>query len=147
MNDWVHGNSSVAFVEELTGGIPVADSLLLGGLNTFKCSNQDPFCCASCSNTTPECNITSEFCCTPDSRCFKGDKKQTGGTFNKTVTAGKRYLLKLINASSEAMFIFSIDGHDLEVIATDLVPIEPYTTDSIFIGIGISSSHKLWTLC
>jgi len=34
------------------------------------------------------------------------------------------------------MFIFSIDGHDLLVIATDLVPIEPYTTDSIFIGIG-----------
>jgi len=34
------------------------------------------------------------------------------------------------------MFIFSIDGHDLEVVETDLVPIEPYKTKSIFVGIG-----------
>lgn len=34
------------------------------------------------------------------------------------------------------MFIFSIDGHRLKVISADLVPILPYETDSIFIGIG-----------
>lgn len=34
------------------------------------------------------------------------------------------------------MFIFSIDDHDLEVIAADLVPIEPYITDSVFVAIG-----------
>ena len=34
------------------------------------------------------------------------------------------------------MFIFSIDGHNLTVIETDLVPIKPYTTESLFIGIG-----------
>lgn len=136
MNDWVHANTSDAFTEELAGGIPVADSLLLGGLNTFKCSNEDPYCCVSCNNNAPECAVNPRFCCTPDQRCFKDGVKQTGGTFNKTVTADKRYLLKLINASSEAMFIFSIDGHDLLVIATDLVPIVPYTTDSVFIGIG-----------
>ena len=34
------------------------------------------------------------------------------------------------------MFIFSIDGHTLQVISNDLVPIVPYTTDSLFVGIG-----------
>lgn len=53
------------------------------------------------------------------------------------IEKGKRYLLRLVNASAESMFIFSIDGHKLEVIATDLVPIRPYITDSIFIGIGM----------
>ena len=42
----------------------------------------------------------------------------------------------MINSSAEAMFIFSIDGHDLTVVQTDLVPIHPYQTQSIFVGIG-----------
>lgn len=45
-------------------------------------------------------------------------------------------MLRLTCASAEAMFIFSIDGHNLTVIANDLVPIQPYTTKSLFIGIG-----------
>ncbi|KAK5124046.1 hypothetical protein LTR85_002243 [Meristemomyces frigidus] len=145
MQDWVHGNTSDAFKEELTGGIPVADSLLLGGLNKFKCSNQDLLCCNSCSNTTNECKINAEFCCQPDPRCtanitlpngLNTTAKQVGGTYSQTFQTGKRYLFKLINTSAEAMFIFMIDGHDLLVIEADLVPIRPYLTDSIFIGIG-----------
>ncbi|KAF2212680.1 hypothetical protein CERZMDRAFT_40654, partial [Cercospora zeae-maydis SCOH1-5] len=104
MQDWVHENTSVAFKQELAQAIPVADSLLLGGMNQFKCSSLDPKCC--------------------------------GGRFNKTFVEGKRYLLQLINASSESMFIFAIDDHDLEVIQADLVPIVPYTTDSVFVAIG-----------
>lgn len=34
------------------------------------------------------------------------------------------------------MFIFSIDDHDLNVVQNDLVPIHPYKTKSIFVGIG-----------
>ncbi|KAK6393792.1 hypothetical protein LTR65_002169 [Meristemomyces frigidus] len=123
MQDWVHDNTSVAFREELTGGIPVADSLLLGGLNKFKCSNQDPLCCNSCSSTTNEYGTHQT-------------APQKGGTYSQTFTPGKRYLFKLINTSAEAMFIFMIDGHDLLVIEADLVPIRPYSTDSIFLGIG-----------
>jgi len=152
MQDWVHDNTSLAFKEELAGGIPVADTLLLGafnntGMGKYKCSNMDPLCCNSCSNTTPECLHVpnSEFCCQPDPRCVANITRadgtvvhtnQTGGTYNQTFTAGKRYLLKLINTSSESMFVFSIDAHDLLVIEADLVPIQPYLTDSIFVGIG-----------
>ncbi|KAK8195857.1 hypothetical protein M8818_007008 [Zalaria obscura] len=31
MSDWVHDNASVSFLQELNGGIPVMDSLILGG--------------------------------------------------------------------------------------------------------------------
>lgn len=91
------------------------------------------------------CNATDSFCCSgnnPDPRCGCNPRSKTGncgsfGTyFEKTFVAGKRYLLRLINASAESMFIFSIDGHEMEVIQTDLVPIKPYNTSSLFLGIG-----------
>ncbi|KAF2187676.1 multicopper oxidase [Zopfia rhizophila CBS 207.26] len=49
---------------------------------------------------------------------------------------GVRYLLRLINTSVDTTFIFSIDGHKLRVVEMDFVPIKPYTTDSVLIGIG-----------
>lgn len=49
---------------------------------------------------------------------------------------GKRYLLTLINSAFDSTFIFSIDNHSLEVIASDFVPIESYTTNSVLVGIG-----------
>lgn len=142
MQDWVHENSSIAFKQELAKAIPVGDGLLLGGVNQFKCSSLDPKCCDACNSAT--CDIAEgenpEYCCTPDPSCFKtvnGVKTiLKGSKYNQTFEEGKRYLLQLINASSESMFIFSIDDHDFEVIAADLVPIVPYKTDSVFVAIG-----------
>ncbi|GLA74358.1 hypothetical protein AtubIFM55763_005599 [Aspergillus tubingensis] len=54
----------------------------------------------------------------------------------KKVTKGKKYLLRLINASTDTAFIFSIDQHKMTVIGTDLVPISPYLKDTLYIGIG-----------
>lgn len=48
----------------------------------------------------------------------------------------KRYLLRLINTSFGSTFIFSIDHHWLRVIEADFVPIEPYWTTHILVGIG-----------
>jgi hypothetical protein len=48
----------------------------------------------------------------------------------------KRYLMRLINTSFEATFIFTIDNHLLQVTTSDFVPIKPYTTTSVLIGIG-----------
>jgi len=136
MNDWVHENTSLAFKQELGGGVPLADSLLLGGHGNYKCSDLDPDCCSQCRNCAP--GVDSEFCCNPNPLCTQGGKQLTGSTYTKTFVKGKRYLMKLINGSAAAMFIFSIDGHDLEVVQTDLVPIVPFKTDSLFIGIGES---------
>lgn len=49
---------------------------------------------------------------------------------------GRRHLLRLINTAVDATFIFSIDHHYITVIGMDLVPIVPYRTNSVLIGIG-----------
>ncbi|KAI4287115.1 MAG: hypothetical protein L6R35_003630 [Caloplaca aegaea] len=53
-----------------------------------------------------------------------------------TVTRGKKYLLRLINTSVDTTFVFAIDHHNITVISSDFVPIQPYTTDHVAIGIG-----------
>jgi FtsP/CotA-like multicopper oxidase with cupredoxin domain len=50
--------------------------------------------------------------------------------------AGRRYLLRLVNVATDGHFQFSIDGHNLTIIANDLVPIVPYEADSVQISIG-----------
>ncbi|KAI4602002.1 hypothetical protein KJ359_010868 [Pestalotiopsis sp. 9143b] len=61
---------------------------------------------------------------------------ETGSRYETTFEAGKRYLLRLVNAAADSHFHFSIDNHTLEVIASDFVPIEPYTTDVVSIAMG-----------
>lgn len=65
-----------------------------------------------------------------------GDTSQTGRRFNMSMIPGKSYRLRLGNAACDTHFKFSIDHHRLTVIATDLVPVQPYTTDVIDIAIG-----------
>lgn len=60
----------------------------------------------------------------------------TGYRFNTSVTSGSTYLLRLVNGAIDTHFKFSIDNHTLTVIASDLVPIVPYTTEVLDIAIG-----------
>jgi FtsP/CotA-like multicopper oxidase with cupredoxin domain len=53
-----------------------------------------------------------------------------------TLTKGKQHRLRLINPSADNTFTVSIVGHDMTIIQTDFVPIKPYKTDSIYMGIG-----------
>ena len=50
--------------------------------------------------------------------------------------SGKTHLLRLINPSSEAIIYFSIDQHNLTVIANDFVPVKPYSADFVTLGVG-----------
>lgn len=68
----------------------------------------------------------------------------TGSYFNTTFTKGKKHVLRLINGSAGTHFIFSIDNHNFTVVENDLVPIEPYVTTSLRIGIG-EYYRKRWT--
>ncbi|MCJ1459684.1 hypothetical protein MMC28_010063 [Mycoblastus sanguinarius] len=49
---------------------------------------------------------------------------------------GKKYRLRLINASAEGIQKFSIDGHKMTVMANDFVPIQPYETEIVTLGVG-----------
>lgn len=53
-----------------------------------------------------------------------------------TFQEGKSHRLRLINAGAAGQQFFSIDGHEMTVIANDYVPIKPYTTNTVFLGIG-----------
>ncbi|KAK2614816.1 hypothetical protein N8I77_001615 [Diaporthe amygdali] len=59
------------------------------------------------------------------------------GEYGKlTLTPGKRHRLRLINTSVDNHFQVSIVNHDMTVIASDFVPVNAFTTDSLFIGVG-----------
>ncbi|KAI0002690.1 multicopper oxidase [Xylariaceae sp. FL0662B] len=75
---------------------------------------------------------------TPPNALINGTNvyNNSGSRFQTTFTAGTRYRLRLVNGAMDNFFKFSIDNHTLTVIAADLVPIVPYTTDMVSIGIG-----------
>ncbi|KAI1501910.1 multicopper oxidase [Biscogniauxia marginata] len=62
--------------------------------------------------------------------------EEGGSRFQTSFTAGTSYRLRLINGAMDNHFKFSIDNHTLTVIAADLVPVVPYTTNMVSIGIG-----------
>jgi FtsP/CotA-like multicopper oxidase with cupredoxin domain len=60
-----------------------------------------------------------------------------GGEYQKvTLTRGKRHRLRLINTSVENTFTVSLVGHTMTVIANDFVPVNSYTVDSLYLGVG-----------
>jgi len=59
-----------------------------------------------------------------------------GERWSMTVTKGKTYRLRVLNAAIQSTFKFYIDGHKFTVIAADLVPIVPYETNIINVNNG-----------
>ncbi|PTB35045.1 multicopper oxidase [Trichoderma asperellum CBS 433.97] len=59
-----------------------------------------------------------------------------GHRFNTSFTEGKTYRLRLVNGAIDSHFKFSIDNHTMQVIANDLVPITPFNTSILSIGMG-----------
>lgn len=65
-----------------------------------------------------------------------GDADQTGYRWNTTLTEGTTYRMRLVNAAVDTHWKFSIDNHTIGVMAMDLVPLEPYNTTTLSIGMG-----------
>ncbi|KAI8944818.1 multicopper oxidase [Xylaria longipes] len=59
-----------------------------------------------------------------------------GSRFNISFTSGTWYRMRLVNGAVDSHFKFSVDNHTMTVIAADLVPIEPYNTTVLSIGMG-----------
>jgi hypothetical protein len=55
---------------------------------------------------------------------------------NVTLTPGKRHRLRLINPSVENHFSVTLQNHSMTIIASDLVPVNAQTVDSVFLGVG-----------
>ncbi|KAF2436984.1 laccase-1 precursor [Tothia fuscella] len=106
LSDWYHKDYFSITQDTMAGRIPSSDNNLINGKMNYPCAN-------------------TTFACTPNAGVSKFHFK-----------AGKKYRLRLINTSAEGIQKFTIDGHTFTVIANDFIPINPYTTDVITLGVG-----------
>jgi len=89
-------------------GATVSDNNLINGKNNFNCSS---------TNLPNPCNSNAGL-----------------SIFN--FEPGKWHRLRLINTGAEGLQHFSIDGHTMDIIATDFVPIVRTTFKVVPLGIG-----------
>lgn len=87
---------------------PVAENGLINGMNPYDCSGSK------------------------DAACVGGVTDR----FETTFEQGKKYLFRVVGAQADGWMKFAMDGHNLTVIANDLVPIEPYVTDNVVLASG-----------
>ena len=108
MSDWYHHDAFGLFYHETnTPHAALPVSTVLAGKGTFSCdSATDPLC--------------------------TGQQERHEIVFEK----GKKYKIGLVNTASLLTYKFWIDGHIFTVVETDLVPIKPYVTDVLILGIG-----------
>ncbi|KAK0712901.1 multicopper oxidase-domain-containing protein [Lasiosphaeria miniovina] len=75
-----------------------------------------------------------------DNVLFNGKNRNPatgGGSYAKfTLTPGSKHLVRLINPSVHNSFTLTLVGHSFTIVATDLVPVQPVTVTSLYIGIG-----------
>lgn len=107
LSDWSHIPASELWDTARQGAPPTLENGLINGTNTFDCTDSK------------------------DSNCIGGGKK-----FETVFESGKKYRIRIINSAIEGHFQFSIDGHNLTVIGNDLVPLVPYSADSVVISMG-----------
>ncbi|USW51556.1 Putative multicopper oxidase, type 1, multicopper oxidase, copper-binding, cupredoxin [Septoria linicola] len=113
INDWFH-EDYFSLVEQVMAPAaekrppPLSNNNLINGKMNYPCAN-----------------ATAGYKCTPNA-----------GVSKFHFESGKTYRLRLINAGAEGLQKFSIDGHRLTVFANDFVPIVPYDTDVVTLGVG-----------
>jgi FtsP/CotA-like multicopper oxidase with cupredoxin domain len=88
----------------------LSDNNLINGKMHFDCSTVTP------GDTTPCAN--------------------NAGISKFKFQTGKRHRLRLVNTGGDGVQRFSIDEHTLTVIAEDFVPVKPYNTTVVTLGVG-----------
>lgn len=106
LSDWYHQDYFTLVNQTMHGGVPVSNNNLINGKMNYPCVN-------------------TTLACTPNA-----------GVSKFSFAPGKKYRLRLINASGEGIQKFSIDGHTMTVIQNDFVPVKPYTTNVVTLGVG-----------
>ncbi|KAK0707618.1 ascomycete fungal laccase from thielavia arenaria [Lasiosphaeris hirsuta] len=126
----INGPASLPFDIDL-GAFPISDWYYGAADNIYARVNDptNPFIPGSPGSPPPSDNIF-----------FNGtnvNPNGPGGSYAKVVlTPGKRHLLRLINPSVDNTFTVSIVGHSMTVVANDFVPVNAYTTRSLYLGVG-----------
>lgn len=106
LEDWYHPDYFTLVANAMVGRFPRSDNVLINGKMNYPCAN-----------TTLPC-------------------QEEAGISKFKFESGKKHRLRLINAGTEGTLKFSIDGHSLSIIAQDLIPVEPYSTNVVTLSIG-----------
>ena len=88
--------------------VPASDNSLINGKNNYNCSMA-----------------------TGNATC-----RENAGLAKFKFTSGMTHRLRLMNTGAAALIHFSIDGHSLQVIATDFTPVETYETQFVTLGVA-----------
>lgn len=107
IQDWDHTPAEQLWLKAKNGGPPSMDNTLINGTAPY-----------SCTGST-------------NANCIGG-----GAYFETVFDAGTSYKIRVINVGIDMTFRLQIDDHDFQVVAMDLVPIVPYTTDNLLVAIG-----------
>ena len=112
VSDWYHDTYEhlVDLVLQPTNGPPfrpLSDSNLVGGKGQYPCAN-----------------VTNGAACAVNPYA------------SWEVEPGKTYRARFVNTGATAFETISLDGHTFTVIANDFVPVQPYQTDFVTIGVG-----------
>ncbi|KAH8681126.1 multicopper oxidase-domain-containing protein [Xylariales sp. PMI_506] len=110
-------NPTSKWVSYESGVEPVADNIVLNGMNTYDCS--------VVSSTYP-----------PDPESPFPTKCTGGQLYSTKVRQGQRVRFRLINSSSFLAYWFSIDNHSMEIVELDGVEIEPISARGVYLNIG-----------
>lgn len=112
LSDWYHPSYMKLVEQTMTPGQPpvFSDNNLINGKMNFDCTKV-------AQGDTSKCTSNA-------------------GISKFKFTTGKTHRLRLINTGSEAVQRFSIDGHNMTVIANDFVEVNPYSTKVVTLGIG-----------
>jgi len=106
VSDWYHQDYFTLVNQTMIGHFPPSNNNLINGKMNYPCEN----------TTLP---------CTPNA-----------GISKFQFTSGKKHLVRIVNTGAEGIQKFSIDNHTLTVIANDFIPIVPYTTNVVTLGVG-----------
>ncbi|EXJ86608.1 hypothetical protein A1O3_03561 [Capronia epimyces CBS 606.96] len=115
LSDWYHVDyyTTVRSLTAARPGLPppqpTSDNNLINGKMNFDCS--------VATNTSVKCSSNA-------------------GLSKFKFQSGKTHRLRLINTGADASQQFSIDNHTMTVIANDFVPVQPYNTTVVTLGIG-----------
>ncbi|KAF8244371.1 hypothetical protein K440DRAFT_605113, partial [Wilcoxina mikolae CBS 423.85] len=116
ISDWIHPNAFTIFSRGELGAEPQLDSTsgnstVINGQGIFPCFGSDEDPSTNCSGNP-------------------------GSRWTTIFKRGKKYLMRIVNTSAEMQFLFAIDNHMLQVVQVDFVPIQPYMTANLTVGIG-----------
>ena len=127
LSDWYH-IPYFAIVADAVGTNysvipPTSDSVIINGRGRFNCSN-------------PSYSSDSNWLALNWNSDIKWTCVDNAPRSQFRFQSGKVHRLRLINHGANGVQKFSIDGHKLTIIATDLVPTVPYTVDQVTLGVG-----------